>query len=225
MSAPLAADWFARPTLEVSRDLIGCRLVREDAGGGRRVGRIVETEGYLQDDPAFHGWNAIDHATGLLKPTGRGRDLFVAPGRAYVYKIYGRYWLLNVVTEPEGIGGAVLIRAVEPVDGIDAMYEGRPAARRDRDLGSGPGKLTQALGIGPEMHGADLTRPPLYFLPPEHPTGAIDVTTRIGLTRGIELDYRFFERGNPHVSLGVPSDVAAARRRKRGAPRSRRTPR
>ena len=136
-------------------------------------GRIVETEGYTQDDPAFHGWNAIDHATGLLKPTGRGRDLFVAPGKAYVYKIYGAYWLLNVVTEPLGIGGGVLIRAVEPIDGMDLMYRDRPNAKREKDLGSGPGKLTQALDIGPEFHGTDLTRPPLYFLPPNQPVGDI----------------------------------------------------
>jgi DNA-3-methyladenine glycosylase len=216
---PLNADWFARPTLEVSRDLIGCLLVRESPSG-RRVGRIIETEAYLQDDPAFHGWNAIDHTTGLLRPDGRGRDLFVAPGRAYVYKIYGRYWLLNVVTEPEGIGGAVLIRAVEPVEGVDLMYGGRPNARRDRDLGSGPGKLTQALDIGSEFHGTDLTRPPLYVLPAPHAPGPVDVTTRIGLTRGVELPYRFLERDNPHVSPGVPSDIAAERRRKKkGVPR------
>ncbi len=217
--APLDSDWFARPTLQVARELVGCRLVRESADG-IRVGRIVETEGYTQDDPAFHGWNAIDHATGLLKPTGRGRDLFVAPGLAYVYKIYGTYWLLNVVTEPPGIGGGVLIRAIEPVDGLDLMYRDRPNAKRDRDLGSGPGKLTQALDIGPEFHGTDLTQSPLYFLPPDQPIGDIQITTRIGLTRGIELDYRYLEAGNPHVSPGVPSDIAAARRRKKkGVPR------
>ncbi len=144
----------------------------------------------------------------------------MAPGKAYVYKIYGAYWLLNVVTEPPGIGGGVLIRAIEPVGGLDLMYEGRPNAKRDRDLGSGPGKLTQALGIGPDFHGSDLTQPPLYFLPSDQPVGEIEITTRIGLTRGIELDYRYFEQGNPHVSPGVPSDIAAARRRKKkGVPR------
>jgi DNA-3-methyladenine glycosylase len=224
--APLGSDWFARPTLDVARELVGCRLVRMGPGVTRRVGRIVETEGYLQDDPAFHGWNAIDHATGLLKPEGRGRDLFVAPGRAYVYKIYGRYWLLNVVTEPEGIGGAVLIRAVEPVEGVEAMFEGRPNARGERDLGSGPGKLTQAMEIGASFHGAWLTRPPLFFLPPDRAAGPLAVTTRIGLTRGVELEYRFFERDNPHVSPGTPSDIAAARRRKKkGVPPRGRTPR
>ena len=113
-----------------------------------------------------------------------------------------------------------MIRAIEPVDGLDLMYRDRPNATRDRDLGSGPGKLTQALDIGPEFHGSDLTRPPLYFLPPDRPVSEIEITTRIGLTRGIELDYRYLEAGNPHVSPGVPSDIAAVRRRKKkGVPR------
>src|SRR5690606_33868440 len=102
-------------------DLIGKWLVHETSDGVL-AGRIVETEAYLQDDPAFHGWGLLDLQTGLLKPTGRGHDLFAAPGRAYVYLIYARYWLLNVVTEREGVGAAVLIRALEPLVGLDAMY-------------------------------------------------------------------------------------------------------
>lgn len=212
---PLPASYFDRPTLEVARDLLGKWLVHETAAG-TLAGRIVETEAYLQDDPAFHGWNLVDRETGLVKPTGRGYDLFAAPGAAYVYLIYARYWLLNVVTEREGVGAAVLLRALEPTRGLEAMYTHRPHARRDCDLTSGPGKLTQALGITGAQHRSDLTRPPLYFADPE-PGRAweIAVSTRIGLTRGVELPYRFFVPGHPCVSPGVPSDLAAARRAKK----------
>lgn len=211
---PLPPAFFDRPTLGVARDLLGCWLVHETPEGVL-AGRIVETEGYLQDDPAFHGWGLLDLQTGLLKPTGRGHDLFAPPGRAYVYLIYARYWLLNVVTEREGVGGAVLVRALEPVRGLDAMYRNRPLARRLCDLTSGPGKLTQAMGITNRQHGADLTRPPLYFARPEtQPPGPVGVSARIGLTRGIELPYRFFVEGHPCVSPGLPSDIAAQRRKK-----------
>lgn len=220
---PLPAEYFAQNTLHVARDLVGALLVRELPGGKRLVARIVETEGYTEGDEAFHGWNAIDKRTGQLKPTGRGRDLFVKPGTSYVYLIYGSYWLLNVVTEPTGRGGAVLIRALEPVEGIGAMYENRAAAKRDRDLTNGPGKLTQALGIdGPEWHGIDLTAPPLYFAEepslPGAPAPRIATSTRIGLTRGVEAPWRYFVADHPFVSPGTPSDVAMARKkaRKRG---------
>lgn len=213
---PLPSAYFDRPTLDVARDLIGKWLVHETLAGVL-AGRIVETEAYLQDDPAFHGWGLVDRETGLVRPTGRAYDLFAAPGKAYVYLIYARYWLLNVVTEREGIGAAVLIRALEPLHGIEQMYANRPHARRDCDLTSGPGKLTQALGIkGETHHRRVLTAPPLYFADPE-PDRAheIAISTRIGLTRGTELPYRFFVPGHPCVSPGVPSDIAAARRRKR----------
>src|SRR5690606_4030703 len=124
--------------------------------------------------------------------------------------------LLNVVTEPEGTAGAVLIRAVEPLEGLAAMQANRPPTlRRARDLTSGPGKLTQALGIDGGFHRADLTRPPLYFaedgaLPPE-----VAVSSRIGISRGIERMYRFYVPRHPYVSPGLPSDLRVARRTKR----------
>ncbi len=210
---PLDTAFFDRDTLQVARALIGKFLVHHTPAG-TLAGRIVETEAYLQDDPAFHGWHLVDHQTGLVQPTGRGYDLFRAPGTAYVYLIYGRYWLINVVTEREGIGAAVLIRALEPTHGIETMYRNRLVARRDCDLANGPGKLTQALGITSAEHRQDLTRPPLFFSDLEPGRSLpVDVSTRIGLTRGTELPYRFFIPGHPCVSPGVPSDIAAARRR------------
>lgn len=209
---PLDAAFFARNTLDVARDLIGCRLVRETESG-RLVGRVVETEAYRQGDPAMHGWKATFDNAGMILPEGRAADLFAPPGTAYVYLIYGMYWLLNVVTEPEGEPGAVLIRAVEPVEGVDAMQQRRPNVRRERDLTNGPGKLTLALGIAePAFHGIDLTRPPLYFAAREAEPGRIEATSRIGITRGVERHWRFIEAGNPFVSPGTPSDLAMKRR-------------
>ena len=210
---PLPADYFARPTLEVARDLLNVLLVY-DGPEGRVAGRIVETEGYVHDDPAFHGWKAKFDPAGHVLPGGKVADLFGPPGRAYVYLIYYTNWLLNVVTEPEGEPGAVLIRALEPVEGEAVMTEHRPKARRRVDLTNGPGKLTQALGVNDgAFHGTDLTRPPLYFAedgtpPPDRPA----VTSRIGISRGADLPYRFFVPGHPFVSPGVPSDERLAKR-------------
>jgi DNA-3-methyladenine glycosylase len=210
---PLPASYFDRPTLIVAREMLGCLLVHEHPDGSRLVGRVVETEAYTQEDPAFHGWGIVDRETGLVKPEGRGFDLFGKPGTAYVYLCYGTFWLLNVVTEREGVGGAVLIRALEPLEGIAEMHD-RRGVERERELASGPGKLTIAFGVDRRHHGTMLTDPPLYFAEGDPVTDAA-VTTRIGITRGVDLPWRFLERGNPHVSPGVPSDIAAARRRAR----------
>lgn len=214
----LPADFYDRPTLDVARDLIGKVLVREIPDGRLLKGRIVETEAYTQDDPSFHGWGIVDRATGLIKPDGRGYDLFGKPGTAYVYLIYARYWLLNVVTEREGIGGAVLFRAVEPLQGQSSMFERREAADSDIDLANGPGKLTQAFDLDKSFHKIHMTAAPLYVTEPDEEAAArcaIRTSCRIGITRGIDLPWRFFEAENPYVSPGVPSDIAAARRRRR----------
>ena len=212
----LPTEYYNRPTLDVARDLIGMLLVRELPSGKRLVGRIVETEAYTQDDPSFHGWGIVDKQTGLIKPDGRGYDLFGKPGTAYVYLIYARYWLLNVVTEREGIGGAVLFRAVEPLEGQSSMYERREAAVRDIDLTNGPGKLTQAFDVGKEWHNEAMTKAPLYVAEPEVASEwPIRTSSRIGISRGIELPWRFFIPENPYVSPGMPSDLAAVRRRER----------
>ncbi len=212
---PFLRDYFARPALEVARDLLGAILVHETEAG-RIAGRIVETEAYLEDDPAMHGWKAIFGDNGRVLRQGKVADLFVEPGTAYVYKIYYTNWLLNVVTEPEGMAGAVLLRALEPVEGEELMTANRPPSiKRRRDLTNGPGKLTQAMGIAELadadrslVHGTNLTAPPLYIARGESVEDArVATTSRIGLSRGIDLQYRFLIEGDPFVSPGVPSDV------------------
>lgn len=183
--------FYERPVLEVARDLVGC-VVRH----GAVAGRIVETEAYHESEPACHA-----HA-GL---TPRTRVLFGPPGRAYVYRSYGIHALLNAVCEPEGVGAAVLIRALEPLEGIGIMHDRRGVPRIE-DLCSGPGKLTVALGIGLEDNGADLARGAVRIEPP--PPGArpavIETGTRIGISRAAELPWRFCAAASPHVSRPRP---------------------
>jgi DNA-3-methyladenine glycosylase len=189
--------FYDRPVLDVARDLIGCVVTHGDTAGV-----IVETEAYHDSEPASHGFVGL---------TPRTRVLFGAPGRAYVYRSYGIHALLNAVCEHEGVGAGVLIRALEPVEGIDHMR-----TRRDvesvRQLCSGPGKLTQALGIGLELNGSDLRRGPVVFTP--RPSGwrdvEIDVDTRIGISRAAELPWRFVAAGNRFVSRRVRRVAAAA---------------
>lgn len=224
---PLGANFFAQSALEVAPALLGKLLVHDPPVGRRVSGRIVETEAYTATDPAMHGWKATFGPDGRVEPVGRAAALFGPPGTAYLYKIYRVHWLLNVVTEPEGEAGAVLIRAVEPVEGLEVMQARRPPTlKRAVELTNGPGKLTQALGIadlasssGPHpMHGSDLTKPPLFFAddgtpPPMSPARS----SRIGLSRGIELAYRFYVPGHPYVSPGVASDVRVARKTRRSS--------
>lgn len=202
---PCSSDFFVRDTLTVARDLVGGMLVREGPEGARLRGRIVETEAYTQDDPAFHGWDLYDEETGTVRGDGRAADLFAAPGLGYVYLCYGVHCLLNVVTEPEGTGGAVLVRAVEPVDGIEDM-RARRGDRRDRDLTNGPGKLTEAFDVDDTFHLADLTGPPLYFVSVSlSPDETIATSSRIGISKGVEREWRFFIDGNRFVSPATPS--------------------
>jgi DNA-3-methyladenine glycosylase len=203
---PVPASYFDRSTLTVARDLLGRYVVREHPSGPTLVGRIVETEGYTQDDPAFHGWNLYDPETGTVRREGRAADLFGPPGTAYVYLIYGMYWLLNVVTEADGVGGAVLVRAIEPVDGIEHMRRLR-SVEADVDLTNGPGKLTQALDVDGDQHGIDLTGSPLYFANGAPvPDDAVATSSRIGLSKGVERQWRFFLDGHRFVSNATPSD-------------------
>ena len=187
---PLPADFYARPVLEVAPELIGCTV--EHAGA---CGVIVETEAYHESEPACHAYVGL---------TPRTRTLFGEPGIAYVYRSYGIHALLNAVCEPEGVGAAVLIRALEPIDGIDHM-RARRGVDRVRDLCSGPGKLTQALGIGLELNGSDLRRGPIVFSarPPAWRDVEIDVDTRVGITRAAELPWRFVAAGSRFVSRPV----------------------
>ena len=160
---------------------------------GSTAGRIVETEAYLgTDDRAAHAWRGV---------TNRTRVLFGPPGHAYVYFIYGMYECLNFVAEEEGKAGCVLIRALEPLAGINVMRRRRRAAKRLEDLASGPGKLTLALGITRKQNGVDLTRSPLHVRQ-ERIQGSFEVTVtpRIGITHCADWPLRFFIAGNRFVS-------------------------
>jgi DNA-3-methyladenine glycosylase len=186
LEEPLGANFFDRSVHLVARELIGCRLFFAGCGG-----RIVETESYERDDPACHAYDGL---------TDRTEVLFGPPGRAYVYLSYGIHSLLNFVAEPEGEAAAVLIRALEPTTGLKQM-RARRGERPDRDLCSGPGKLTEALGIGLEQNRADLSRDPFLILPPE-PGHASEVLAgpRIGITKAVERPWRFAAADSPYVS-------------------------
>ena len=187
-SSVLKREFYARPAVEVARDCLGKILVH-----GKTAGRIVETEAYLGvDDRAAHAWRGV---------TDRTRVLFGPPGHVYVYFIYGMYECLNFTAEEEGKAGSVLIRAVEPLVGIDAMRRRRPAAKRVEDLGSGPGKLTLALGITRKQNGVDITRGPLHVRRlDEKQAFEIEVTPRIGITHCADWPLRFLIAGNRFVS-------------------------
>ncbi|MXY69616.1 MAG: DNA-3-methyladenine glycosylase [Acidobacteriia bacterium] len=187
-----ARSFYARPTVDVARSLLGTILLHR-TNEGLVAGVIVEVEAYLgHDDPAAHS---------SAGRTARTRVIFGDAGHAYVYKIYGLHCCLNVVAEPEGTPGCVLIRALEPVCGIDAMRSRRAAARRADQIASGPAKLTQAMGIGMEAYGADLLGEPLSIRLP-HKEAEVEVGTakRIGIRKAQELDLRFFIVDNEHVS-------------------------
>jgi DNA-3-methyladenine glycosylase len=191
---PLPASFYLRSTLQVARDLLGAVMIHSDADGVT-AGRIVETEAYLRDDPACHA------ARG---PTSRNAAMFGPPGRSYIYLIYGMYHCFNVVTSPRGVGEAVLIRALEPLTGLDLMAK-RRGTDKAKALCSGPGKLVMALGIAAIPNGSDLRVGPLAILPPESFPGAeslgtIKVTTRIGITQAADLPLRFYLEGDPYIS-------------------------
>ncbi|HLK68812.1 MAG TPA: DNA-3-methyladenine glycosylase [Bryobacteraceae bacterium] len=184
----LRRPFYNRPAVEVARALLGKVLVH-----GRTAGIIVETEAYLGgDDLAAHS------ARGL---TERTRVIFGPPGHAYVYLIYGVYECLNLVCEPPGQPGCVLVRALEPTAGIDLMRTRRPAARKPEDLASGPGKLTLAMAISHAHNGVDVTRGSLVVREPREPREVdIAVTPRIGITQCADWPLRFVIRGNRFVS-------------------------
>jgi DNA-3-methyladenine glycosylase len=218
----LPAEFYDRPVVEVAAALVGCTVAYGGASG-----MIVETEAYHEIEPACHAYAGL---------TPRTKTLFGAPGRAYVYRSYGVHALLNAVCESEGVGAAVLIRALEPLVGVEQMRARReangaggrtgghehtrrsgkraaarigsddaPAAMRDAQLCSGPGKLTQALGIRLSENGGDLRTGPIRI-------GAradgwdrpVVVGTRIGINKAVELPWRFCVAGNRHVSSPRP---------------------
>lgn len=186
----LTRAFYARPTIKVARDLLGKVLVH-----GETAGIIVETEAYPGgDDLASHS------ARGL---TDRTRVIFGPPGHAYVYLIYGVYECLNIVAEPDGHPGCVLIRAIEPTAGLEIMKRRRPAARRIEALTNGPGKLTLALGITRKHYGVDMTNGALTVQRrPKQPRFHIETTPRIGITYCADRPLRFLIKDNPFVSRG-----------------------
>lgn len=189
MNGRLARDFFDRSVHEVARDLVGCTLLYERCGGV-----IVETESYEADDPACHAYVGL---------TERTRVLFGPPGYAYVYLSYGIHSLLNAVAEPEGDAAAVLIRALDPTHGLEQMRS-RRGARPDHELCSGPGKLTEALGIDLGDNEADLCREPFLLTAPEE---QLEIVTgpRIGITKAVERPWRFCAAGNRNVSKPWPA--------------------
>jgi len=186
-------EFFDRSVHEVARDLIGCELAV-----GNTAGIIVETEAYEASDPACHAY---------VGRTARNEVLFGPPGHAYVYLSYGIHSLLNAVTEPEGSAAAVLIRALEPTDGVELMRERRGREEIDQ-LCSGPGKLTEALGVGLSLNGADLLAPPFGLSPRRESWNGTEIVaaTRIGITKAAELPWRYCAAGSRYVSRPHPSD-------------------
>lgn len=191
-------------TVKLARFLIG-KVVVHDLPAGRLSGRIVETEAYPPGDPAGH------HFRG---PTPRIRSMYLAPGHVYVFFNYGAHFMLNVVSEPAGIAAAILIRAVEPLDGIALMKRHRKTDRL-LDLTRGPGRLAAAFQIDRRHDGLDLCAPgSLWIGASGHLPGPIGKTVRIGITRAADKPLRFYERGNPFVSGPKRFLLPVANRRK-----------
>jgi DNA-3-methyladenine glycosylase len=184
----LDAAFFDRPVLEVAPDLIGCVVVHAPASGV-----IVEVEAYHHSEPACHAYVGV---------TPRTSTLYGPPGVAYVYRSYGIHACMNAVCEPEGVGAAVLIRALEPLEGVELMRERRGPVR-DEDLCSGPGKLTQALGIGLDLNGTSLLGDGPVRIDPgpvDRAAPTVLTGTRVGITKAAELPWRFCAADSPHVS-------------------------
>jgi DNA-3-methyladenine glycosylase len=197
---PVPASFYARDPREVAVDLLNKVLVHHDPVHGPIAGRIVEAEAYLGAgiDPGSHAFRG---------PGKRNATMFGPPGRLYVYFTYGMHWCGNVVCNPSGGGGAVLMRALAPLDGLDAMWSRRPKARRERDLCSGPARLCQALGLTGDLDGTDLAAGPVVLLddgtpPPAEPGNSV----RIGLSpgKGDESPWRWWVPGDPNVSRPAP---------------------
>lgn len=189
MERRLEREFFARPVAEVARDLLGCHLIHESTQG-RTTGRIVETEAYHEKDPSAHSHGG---------KTVRNAVMFGPPGYAYVYFTYGMHYCFNAVAEPAGCGAGILIRALEPIEGIDLMRKRRN--RQDvKDLCSGPAKLVQAMGITKKQNGQDLLSGELRIARGDGGKLRIFRTTRIGISKATEMKLRFYIANNPFIS-------------------------
>ncbi|NTW49780.1 MAG: DNA-3-methyladenine glycosylase [Chlorobiales bacterium] len=192
----LDPSFYQKPTLEVAKSLLGKTLVRRI---GKQVvtGKIVETEGYIATiDAACHAYSG---------KTERNKHMFGNPGTIYVFFTYGCHFMLNVVTEPEGIAAAVLIRAIEPLSGLDVLIA-RRKTQSMLNLSNGPGKLTEAFDIDRKLSGESLQSEIIYIADaPELKREQISITTRVGITKSTELPWRFYIKDCPFVSPGKPS--------------------
>jgi len=187
---PLRREELPRATISLARYLIGKVLVRQDLDG-RASGRIVETEAYPPGDASGHAFRG---------PTARNRALYLQRGHAYVYFIYGSSYMCNVTSEAAGIGAGVLLRALEPLDGVPLMILRRGTSRLV-DLARGPGRLATAMGIDRRCDGIDLCAAgELWLAAAPRPRGAIGCSVRVGITREVDRPLRFYEDGNPFVS-------------------------
>ena len=186
---PLTPRRLPRDAAALARFLIGKLLVRR-IGAKRLVGRIVETEAYLADDPASHSFAG---------PTARNGAMYLRRGHAYIYRIYGLHWCLNVSAGDEGEGSAVLLRALEPLEGIAEMQRlrGRTGIR---DLARGPGRLADAFAIDKALDGADLCAKGPLWLANASSRAAIGASVRIGISRAADLQLRFYERHSAYIS-------------------------
>lgn len=199
----LPRDFYAQKTTKVAKELLG-KYIYHRVNGIELVAKIVETEAYTQNDPACHANRG---------ETPRNKVMFGPGGFVYVYFTYGNYWLLNFVTAKEGQGEAVLIRAVEPVEGIEIMRQSRPKAIKDVDIANGPGKLVQALMVTKDYYGLDLESKHFHVLENGLPCFArnddefeIITTTRIGISVGCDLPYRFYIKDNRYVSKKIKNE-------------------
>ncbi len=184
----LSEAFFARSASEVAPELVGVVLVH-----GPVAARIVEVEAYDPHDPASHSF---------IGPRPRNRAMFGPPGRLYVYRSYGLHWCANVVCGPVGVGAAVLLRAAQPLSGMELMAGRRPTARTDRELCAGPGRLCAAMGLDGSHDGADLVDPTavLHLLGPSSTVDELMCTTRVGITKAAAEPLRWYERHSRHIS-------------------------
>ena len=185
----IPASFFNRPTKQVAKDLLGCYLISKTPRG-IAMGKIVETEAYLSNDPASHSFNG---------QTKRNAPMFSYPGTIYIYFTYGMYNCFNIATREKGIGEAVLIRALEPIKGIELMKE-RRKTNDIKNLSNGPAKLVIALSISKDLNASRINSSSLAILKKDDKNIKIAIGKRIGITKGASLPLRFFIKDSPFVS-------------------------